>query len=256
MTSSPNAKGDAELVERPKLAWVEFAGNGNVRYWSMDEATARRQIAQGHKLTPFPMVPVAAVADLLAENARLIQGARAQADEVIQTLGKVLGYPWFKDDQTNFPGATEADGICLGDHIAETMAAEAAEAIARLTREVERLSAIVDTDDAKAVADYEWRRANNLVAERDDALREHTDMMWQRRRAEDRASAAEAKVDRLTEALRPFAWGGDWGAWLSWLINGASDRAKGLAAAKQIVKWRATVDTTLSLKETGHGDER
>lgn len=71
-----------------------------------------------------------------------------------------------------------------------------------------------------------------------------------------RASAAEAKVDRLTEALRPFASGGDWGAWLSWLINGASDRAKGLAAAKQIVKWTVAVDTTLSLKETGHGDSK
>lgn len=203
--SSPNAKGDAELVERPKLAWVEFAGNGNVRYWSMDEATARRQIAQGHKLTPFPMVPVAAVADLLAENARLIQGARSQADEVMQTLGKVLGYPWFKDDQTNFPGATEADGICPGDHIAETMAAEAAEAIARLTREVEEV---------------------------------------------------RARAERLEEALRPFAIYAEHMPGRDIMRGEIGEYYRGGFRVSISTDALERAVTALSLKETGHGDER
>lgn len=36
-----------------------------------------------------------------------------------------------------------------------------------------------------------------VETERDEALREHTDMMWQRRRADERAEAAEAEVERL-----------------------------------------------------------
>lgn len=50
-------------------------------------------------------------------------------DEVCQILGKALGYPWFKDDQKNFPGATKADGVCVGDHVAESIAEEAAKKI-------------------------------------------------------------------------------------------------------------------------------
>ena len=46
--------------------------------------------------------------------------------EVEQTLGKALGYPWFKDDQKNFPGATKRDGVCVGEHVPETIAQEAA----------------------------------------------------------------------------------------------------------------------------------
>lgn len=52
--------------------------------------------------------------------------------EVCQVLGKVLGFPWFKDDQKNFPGATEADGICEGDMVAEAMADLAAQTITDL----------------------------------------------------------------------------------------------------------------------------
>lgn len=52
--------------------------------------------------------------------------------EVVQTLGKALHYPWFKDDQKNSPGATEADGVAVGDHVAETLSVEAAKRIAKL----------------------------------------------------------------------------------------------------------------------------
>ncbi|WZO97291.1 hypothetical protein EP7_004316 [Isosphaeraceae bacterium EP7] len=53
-------------------------------------------------------------------------------DEVCQTLGKALGYPWFKDDQKNFPGADETHGVCVGEHVAETIAEAAAKRIAEL----------------------------------------------------------------------------------------------------------------------------
>ena len=49
-----------------------------------------------------------------------------------QTLGKVLDCPWYKDDKKNFSDATEADGVCIGDHTAETIVIEAAEKIVDL----------------------------------------------------------------------------------------------------------------------------
>lgn len=63
---------------------------------------------------------------VLADVKRLQDACSRQNDDVCQTLGKALGYPWFKDDQKNFPGATETNGVCVGEHIAETIAIEAA----------------------------------------------------------------------------------------------------------------------------------
>lgn len=53
-----------------------------------------------------------------------------QDSEIQQILGKALGYPAFMDDQANFPGATEADGVAVGEHVAVTLAVEAAKALA------------------------------------------------------------------------------------------------------------------------------
>jgi hypothetical protein len=62
-----------------------------------------------------------------------LQTAAAKSNDIIcQTLGKVLGFPWYKDDLDLFPGATEADGVCIGDHVAETMAVQAADRIRHL----------------------------------------------------------------------------------------------------------------------------
>jgi len=62
--------------------------------------------------------------------------------EICQVLGSALGYPWFKDDPKNFPGATEENGVCVGEHVAVTIAAEAASHIATLRAEVERVTDI------------------------------------------------------------------------------------------------------------------
>lgn len=56
----------------------------------------------------------------------LFQAFCKEEHEVCQHLGKALGYPWFKDDQKNFPGTTEADGVCVGEHVPCTLADEAA----------------------------------------------------------------------------------------------------------------------------------
>ena len=55
--------------------------------------------------------------------------------EIEQILGKALGYPWYKDDPKNFPNATEADGVCVGDNTACSLANEAAKRIEDLEDE-------------------------------------------------------------------------------------------------------------------------
>ena len=66
------------------------------------------------------------VDQLKKECGRLRDACIRQNEEVSQALGRVLGYPWFKDDQEHFPGATDADGVFVGDHVAETLAEAAA----------------------------------------------------------------------------------------------------------------------------------
>ena len=83
------------------------------------------------------------VADLEAELASLQKAYGVYENDIQQILGKALDYPWYKDDQKNFPGATEADGVCVGEHVAVTLAAEmAAKYTAALARiaELERNS--------------------------------------------------------------------------------------------------------------------
>ena len=58
--------------------------------------------------------------------------------DIRQTLGKALGYPWFKDDQNNFPGATEENGVCVGEHVAVTLAMEAAKQLTAALATVEK----------------------------------------------------------------------------------------------------------------------
>jgi regulator of replication initiation timing len=74
-----------------------------------------------------------------SEVERLRRSFSEYDNRIQQELGKELGYPWYKDSQEHFPGATEASGVCVGDHVGETLAAEAAEKIRDLRAEVEKL---------------------------------------------------------------------------------------------------------------------
>jgi hypothetical protein len=56
--------------------------------------------------------------------------------EIEQILGAALGFPWFKDDQKNFPNATESDGVCIGDHTAWSLALMAADKIKALEEKI------------------------------------------------------------------------------------------------------------------------
>lgn len=74
------------------------------------------------------------VAELEAERTaeRLAWALMCQGIE--QTAGKALSYPRYCDDQANFPGTTPNDGVCVGEHTAETIVME-------LAREVDHLKA-------------------------------------------------------------------------------------------------------------------
>jgi hypothetical protein len=63
---------------------------------------------------------------------------KKEMEEIEQILGKALNYPWFKDDQCNFPNATEADGVAIGDHTAWSLAHQAADRIKELAEQVDR----------------------------------------------------------------------------------------------------------------------
>ena len=75
---------------------------------------------------------------LKAEDARLRKTWQKENDELVQILGKALQYPRFVDDQSVFPGATEADGVCVPCHTALSIADEAAEKIEALRDDAER----------------------------------------------------------------------------------------------------------------------
>ncbi len=78
--------------------------------------------------------------NVTAEEQRLRDALSRQNDEICQILGQALGYPWFKDDPKNFPDAAEVDGVCVGDHVAESIAEEAARAIRKLREETQAFS--------------------------------------------------------------------------------------------------------------------
>lgn len=76
------------------------------------------------------------IQDANQEIVRLREACYKEDNEIEQILGKALGYPWYKDDQKTFPGATEADGVCVGAHVPATLAAEAATRIEKLETEI------------------------------------------------------------------------------------------------------------------------
>jgi hypothetical protein len=63
---------------------------------------------------------------------RIIDNYKKESVEIEQILGKVLGYPLYKDDPKTFPNATEEDGVCVGIESAWSLAMGAAQTIRSL----------------------------------------------------------------------------------------------------------------------------
>lgn len=69
------------------------------------------------------------IADLESEIKQLREAVARENEEICQVLGRALVYPRYCDDPKNFPDATDADGVCVGDHVAVTLAMQAAKAL-------------------------------------------------------------------------------------------------------------------------------
>lgn len=133
----PFCGGEAEIVRRSAFGVKCSASNHFIRVYGGTEAAA---ITAWNTRFPDPEITA-----LKERNTRLEKCAIETNEEICQALGKVLSYPWFKDDKKNFPDATENDGVCVGDNIAEVIAKEAADKITALKHEVERLRDALDT---------------------------------------------------------------------------------------------------------------
>lgn len=73
--------------------------------------------------------------DAAVERLARVEAALAKEHTAIENiLGRALRYPRYCDDQKNFPGTTDADGVCVGEHVPETLAAEAAAKIADMEK--------------------------------------------------------------------------------------------------------------------------
>ena len=78
-----------------------------------------------------------------AEADRLRQVLARTNDKICQTLAQALGgYHWYKDDQVNFPGTTEANGVIIVEQTAEDLAELAAKRISELRARITALDAI------------------------------------------------------------------------------------------------------------------
>lgn len=94
------------------------------------------ELGMNNPLVGKTMTEIDALRARVKELERKVILGFAVHDEVEQTLGKALGYPWFKNDQANFPGADESSGVCIGEHCTETIADEAA---AKITKQEARI---------------------------------------------------------------------------------------------------------------------
>ncbi len=139
------------------------------------------------------------IRELEFEHERLRQAAAETGEAVEQTLGKALGYPWYKDDPVNFPEATEADGVCVGEHVPESIALEAAQRILKLEAENAHLADAVrraDTWEARYVA-HEAERDSLMT----DAVRRADTWTARYVAMALKVRGMEAEVNRLTCSL-------------------------------------------------------
>lgn len=84
---------------------------------------------------------------LTKELASLRIKCSKEDDAICQTLAEALHYPRYCDDQVNFPDATPANGYCVGEQVAATIAIEAARRIKDLEAALDNATEIIKTHD-------------------------------------------------------------------------------------------------------------
>jgi hypothetical protein len=110
-----------ETAKKYHSDWIAFQTTPETEYWykEIDYQAAIKRIA------------------------KLEDGIARESHDIEQSLGIALGYPWYKDDPKNFPDATEESGVCVGEHVPASIAAEAARRITELEAVIADLEAEV-----------------------------------------------------------------------------------------------------------------
>lgn len=112
--------------------------------------------------------------DKNAELARLRAACQKNDNDIEQILGRALGYPRYCDDQINFPGSTDADGVCVGDQVAASLAMQASDLVAQLRAalaeaERERDEALLNLSKQTEYAEILAEKSHNMEVQRDEA---------------------------------------------------------------------------------------
>ncbi len=103
----------------------------------MDALTEERNMTRDQLLKDYAAIIDKQHEEITSLNKRVVKMLK-EFQEIEQILGKALNYPWFRDDQCNFPNATEADGVAIGDHTAWSLAMCAADKIDKLQKQLDK----------------------------------------------------------------------------------------------------------------------
>ncbi len=117
--SYPERRFDKEYVKRLDEALGDENAERTITENASDPGAAARLMDLFNKYHNAAAKTIKAADDLLLK-------VMLDHNEIEQTAGKALGYPWYKDDQKNFPDATEVDGVCAGEHVAVSIVDELA----------------------------------------------------------------------------------------------------------------------------------
>lgn len=136
MSDTPRT--DAALA----LDQKNYTGNNTVN----EARTLERELAEAKER-------IKRLEDSVSESIRIRKEMSKRDGEVSQVCGKALGYPWFKDDQKSFPGADESWGVCVGEHVASTIACELAGKYTEALRRIVKLENAVSAASAEFFKD-------------------------------------------------------------------------------------------------------
>jgi len=124
------------------------------------------------RVTPDRLDVAEAALEAYAEECAIdaaVSAYRQYMHECEQIAGRALGYPRYADDQKNFPDATDADGVCVGEHVAPTIVAELAEKYRAAMSENEHWRTTAKDRISTALADEMVREA--VAREREECAR-------------------------------------------------------------------------------------
>ena len=125
-----------------------------------------------------------------------VSAYRQDMHECEQIAGRALGYPRYADDQKNFPDATDADGVCVGEHVAPTIVAELAEKYRAAMSENEHWRTTAKDRISTALADEMVREA--VAREREECARV-AEWVWD---SGNQGAHGGEQANRTTAAIR------------------------------------------------------